>query len=143
MMVSIGKPEVGKQLLEHLEFKNGDQYLFVDPENALHDALKLNQGVKETFFSVETPFAFLDRFTKSGGMKELGTVLSKWNKGKHDQSWPCHNNAFYFLTNWDTPSCLHPAQAASSVHPRGYFCFRRRGDNIRALRCIHGGTQQH
>lgn len=54
----------------------------VDPENALYDDLDLNRGVKETFFSPSTPFAFLDRFTKKDGMKELGEVLSKWNKGE-------------------------------------------------------------
>lgn len=46
----------------------------------LYDALYLNRGVKETFFSVSTPFAFLQRFTKEGGMKDLNEVLSKWNK---------------------------------------------------------------
>ena len=46
----------------------------------MYDALHLNRGIKETFFSVSTPFAFLDRFTKPNGMNELGQVLSKWNK---------------------------------------------------------------
>ena len=79
-MVSVGTPEKCKILIDHLEFKGGDQYLFVDPENKLYDSLVLNRGVKETFFSIETPRAFLDRFTKPGGTKELGEVLSKWNK---------------------------------------------------------------
>lgn len=81
VMVSIGKPEIGKRLVYHLEIPNGEQYLFVDPENALYDSLELNRGVKETFFSIETPFAFLERFTKPDGMKQLGEVLSKWSKG--------------------------------------------------------------
>lgn len=79
-MVSIGKPEIGKRLVDHLELRNGDQFLFVDPENALYDSLKLNAGLKETFFSVETAFAFLERFTKPDGTKQLIEVLSKWNK---------------------------------------------------------------
>lgn len=79
--MSIGKPEIGKQLIDHLEIPNGDKYLFVDPENALYDSLSLNFGVKETFFSIETPFAFVERFTKKDGMKDLLGVLSKWNKG--------------------------------------------------------------
>jgi AhpC/TSA antioxidant enzyme len=82
VMVSIGMPEKGKQLVEHLEIPRGQDYLFVDPENALYDDLLLNKGIKETFFSPGTPFAFLDRFTKRDGMKELTEVLSKWNKGK-------------------------------------------------------------
>ena len=80
-MVSIGKPEKGKRLVEHLGIANGDKLLFVDPENVLYDALDLNRGVDRTFFNVNTPFAFLDRFTKEGGTKELGEVLSKWTKG--------------------------------------------------------------
>mmetsp|Transcript_8656 Transcript_8656/g.15794 ORF Transcript_8656/g.15794 Transcript_8656/m.15794 type:complete len:142 (-) Transcript_8656:245-670(-) len=79
-MVSIGKPEAGQQLVEHLEIPNGSEYLFVDPENILYDALHLNKGIKETFFSPGTPFAFLDRFTKKDGTKELKEVLSKWSK---------------------------------------------------------------
>ena len=77
-MVSIGKPEVGKDLVQHLELQDGEEFLFVDPENALYDQLDLNRGVKETFFSVSTPFAFLDRFTSKGGTKELMEVLGKW-----------------------------------------------------------------
>jgi hypothetical protein len=80
-MVSIGTPKKGKTLIHHLGIANGDEYLFVDPENVLYDDLQLNRGVKETFFSISTPFAFLGRFTKEDGMEELMEVLSKWNKG--------------------------------------------------------------
>mmetsp|Transcript_34203 Transcript_34203/g.48612 ORF Transcript_34203/g.48612 Transcript_34203/m.48612 type:complete len:133 (+) Transcript_34203:209-607(+) len=79
-MVSIGKPEIGKELVAHLGLTNGQDYLFVDPENALYDDLDLNRGVKETFFSPSTPLAFLDRFTSQDGMKDLMEVLGKWNK---------------------------------------------------------------
>jgi hypothetical protein len=54
-----------------------------DPENKLYDLLKLNAGIKETFFTPSTPLAFLKRFTKPDGTKELSEVLSKWNKGKN------------------------------------------------------------
>lgn len=70
------------ELVKHLELSSGEDYLFVDPENLLYDELSLNFGVKETFFSIETPFAFLDRFSKQDGMKDLLQVLSKWNKGR-------------------------------------------------------------
>lgn len=53
-----------------------------DPENTLYDDLDLRRGVQETFFSPSTPFAFLDRFTKKDGMKDLFEVLGKWNKGE-------------------------------------------------------------
>jgi hypothetical protein len=91
VLVSIGVSEKGKQLVEHLGFKNGEKYLYVDPENSMYDLLNLNKGVKETFFSPGTPFAFLDRFTKPDGMKDLFEVLRKWNKAvfippKQDQA---------------------------------------------------------
>jgi hypothetical protein len=84
VMVSIGKPEIGRQLIDHLEFANGEQYLFVDPENALYDNLDLNRGVKRTFFSPSTPLSFLDRLSKPDGAKELKEILFKWSKGMTD-----------------------------------------------------------
>ena len=81
VMISIGKPEVGKKLVEHLAIPNLANFLFVDPENVLYDALTLNKGMKETFFTPSTPVSFLNRFTQPGGSKELFEVLSKWNKG--------------------------------------------------------------
>lgn len=91
VMVSIGKPEVGKKLVEHLAIPNLANFLFVDPENVLYDKLSLNKGVKETFFTPSTPVSFLNRFTQPGGSKELFEVLSKWNKAiyippKQDQA---------------------------------------------------------
>ena len=80
VLVSIGVPEKGQQLVDHLEFEQGEKYLFVDPENALYDALNLNSGIDRTFFNINTPFAFLDRFISRNGTKDLGTILSKWNK---------------------------------------------------------------
>mmetsp|Transcript_60856 Transcript_60856/g.149014 ORF Transcript_60856/g.149014 Transcript_60856/m.149014 type:complete len:145 (-) Transcript_60856:188-622(-) len=90
-MVSIGKPEIGSQLVEHLVVPKMSNRLFVDPNDSLYKDLELNKGVKETFFSPSTPFAFLDRFTKKDGMKELLEVLPKWNKAiyippKQDQA---------------------------------------------------------
>jgi hypothetical protein len=81
VLVSVGRPEVGRQLVEHLNFQDGDEYLFVDPENALYDRLELNRGVQRTFFNANTAFAFLDRFTRRNGTKDLQDVLSKWSKG--------------------------------------------------------------
>lgn len=80
VMVSIGKPGIGKELIQHLGFVNGEHYLFVDPENALYDDLDLNRGVQRTFFNPNTPFSFLERFTKPDGTRELGEILSKWSK---------------------------------------------------------------
>lgn len=89
VMVSVGSPENCQKLVDHLEIRKG--YLYVDPDNTLYDELYLNRGVKETFFSVSTPFAFLERLQKPDGFKDLGEVLSKWNKAffvppKQDQA---------------------------------------------------------
>lgn len=82
VLVSIGKPEIGKKLLDHLKVDNGEEWIFVDPENKLYDALQLNSGIETTFFSIETPLAFRDRFFRTGGrtdgMKDLLDVLGKW-----------------------------------------------------------------
>ena len=81
VMVSVGKPHVGKDLIQHLGFHDGEEHLFVDPTNELYDRLDLNRGVQRTFFNANTAFAFLDRFARKDGTKELGEVLSKWSQG--------------------------------------------------------------
>ena len=89
VMVSIGTPTNGKKLVDHLAIPNLGDFLFVDPENVLYDSLSLNKGVKSTFFSPGTPFAFLKRFTEQDGMKELTEILSKWNKGAWKENDDC------------------------------------------------------
>lgn len=79
-MVSLGTPENGKKLLDHLLIPNFADNLFVDPKNVLYDSLQLNKGIKSTFFGPGTSFAFLKRFTQPNGMKELNEVLPKWSK---------------------------------------------------------------
>ena len=48
----------------------------------MYDALQLNRGIETTFLSIETPYAFKDRFFGSNGrkdgMKDLLDVLGKW-----------------------------------------------------------------
>lgn len=41
VMVSIGKPEIGRELIEHLEFKGGENYLHVGMYNFCFDVLIL------------------------------------------------------------------------------------------------------
>lgn len=75
--VSIGVPEKGRQLKEYLKLP--DDMLYVDPDNALYDALELRRGVQRTFFHPSTAFSFLDRFTRANGMRELTeNVLPGW-----------------------------------------------------------------
>uniref|UniRef100_A0A7S1G041 Uncharacterized protein n=1 Tax=Corethron hystrix TaxID=216773 RepID=A0A7S1G041_9STRA len=74
-MIGIGKPEVALRVCkEHLELDQPEDFIFVDPENALYDKLDLNVNL----FTIATAFSFLDRFSSEGGMKDLNYVLSKW-----------------------------------------------------------------
>ena len=79
IMVSIGKPEVGKELVSHLGLKDGDSYIYADPDNSIYNDLDLNKGIAETFFNPATPFAIRDRLFKKDGLNELKEVLSKWS----------------------------------------------------------------
>mmetsp|Transcript_1800 Transcript_1800/g.2400 ORF Transcript_1800/g.2400 Transcript_1800/m.2400 type:complete len:148 (+) Transcript_1800:566-1009(+) len=82
VVVSIGLPEKGAQLMKHLNIKDGIDWVFCDPENASYDALELNRGIASTFASIETPVAFRDRIfgmnNRKDGMNDLLDVLSKW-----------------------------------------------------------------
>lgn len=82
IVIGIGKPSVGQELITHLQIPNGDQFVFADPENTLYDRLDLNRGVPSTFFSIATPLALGDRFLK-GDTKDLGEVLEKWKNAAY------------------------------------------------------------
>lgn len=77
-IVSIGKPEVGHALLEHLDISDGAEWIFCDPDNVLYDALNLNFNI----FTPATAFAFRDRIfgtnDRKDGLGDLFEVLSKW-----------------------------------------------------------------
>lgn len=70
------------KLTKHLQIDNGQEWLYVDPDNVLYDALQLNYGIGTTFFSIDTPLAFKDRIFGSNGrkdgMEDLLDVMSKW-----------------------------------------------------------------
>jgi len=117
VMVSIGKPEVGKELIEHLGVEKGEEFIFADPENAVYDDLKLNKGVKETFFSAATPFAIRDRLF-NGGMKELSEVLGKWSNAvyippRRDQAF---NQGGTFIFSKDRTVYAHYDES-TGAHP--------------------------
>ena len=115
-LVSIGKPEKAKELIKHLGFENGEQYLFVDSENKIYDALELRRGVGRTFLKATTPFAFLDRILKPGGLETLSEVLSKWNKGTYCTAVGRHCTLIIFV------SCLYPTKARASVSAGWNLC---------------------
>lgn len=81
IVIGIGKPSVGQELITHLQIPKGDQFVFADPGNILYDRLDLNRGIPTTFFNIATPLALGDRLLK-GDTKELGEVLEKWQNGK-------------------------------------------------------------
>ena len=81
-LVSIGKPEIGLQLCKHLDIKDGEEWIFADPENDAYDNLSLNKGW-DTMIRPATAFRFKDRiFGGKESLDKLFQVLSKWKDGK-------------------------------------------------------------
>jgi len=88
-LISIGKPEVGLELCEHLGVKDGMDWIYADPNNRLYDALMTNRGWN-TMIRPATALRFKDRIFDSvvgrkgggggGSMDQLFEVLGKWNK---------------------------------------------------------------
>lgn len=78
-LVSIGKPEIGMELCAHLGLKDGEEWIFADPENDAYDRLELNRGW-ETMINPATAFRFRDRIFGGGkgSMEQLFEVLGKW-----------------------------------------------------------------
>jgi len=81
IVVSIGLPEVGTKLSDHLNLDKGEEWVYCDPENVLYDALDLNGGITN-FMTADTAFTFRDRIfgmnNRKDGMSGLFDVLSKW-----------------------------------------------------------------
>lgn len=122
VLVSIGKPEAGQKLRRHLNIANGDEWIFVDPENALYDALQLNSGIETTFFSIETPFAFRDRFFgtngREDGVKDLIDILSKWKDAVHvppKQSQAFQQGGVFVFQGKDTVFAHYDAAAGTHL----------------------------
>lgn len=107
-MISIGKPEIGLKLCDHLGVSNIQEYIYADPENKCYSNLKLNSGWNTmirpatvslslsnlslfvqsqsclnlclTIINVTVQaFRFKERFSKKGSMKSLFEVLGKWS----------------------------------------------------------------
>lgn len=71
-LVSIGKPEIGMELCNHLGIDGGDAWIFADPENDAYDRLQLNRGW-DTMLRPATAFRFRDRIF-GGGKGSLDQV---------------------------------------------------------------------
>ena len=135
-MISIGKPEKGRELVAHLGLEKGEEYLFVDPDNNLYDAINLNRGVQRTFFNPSTPFSFLDRITKEDGFAELMEVLSKWNKGMPANHQ--YDGLFRSLCSLTAHSisCIYPTKTRTSLSPGWIVRLQWNPYSLRALRSL-------
>ena len=70
------------QLCKHLNIKNGDEWIFADPENDAYDRLSLNRGW-DTMMRPATALRFKDRiFGGKESLDKLFEVLGKWKDGK-------------------------------------------------------------
>lgn len=79
-LVSIGTPDTGTRLCEHLGIAAGEEWVFADPENDAYDRLALNRGWG-TMVAPATAFRFRDRIFGGRGVsefKQLFEVLGKW-----------------------------------------------------------------
>ena len=83
--VGIGTAERGREYCEHVGLPA--ETLLCDPENAAYDALGLKKGVATTFFTVDTPFAILDRARKDGAADLIDATKrwKPWLPPKNDQ----------------------------------------------------------
>ena len=124
VIVSIGKPEVGLELVQHLGIEDGSDFLFVDPSNQVYDNLDLNRGVDVTFFNPATPLAFGNRLLQGKGLlsKELGEVLGKWKDAfyippKSDQAF--YQGGAFIFSEGKSPSTVyaHYDQATAAHAP--------------------------
>jgi len=80
VLISIGKPEVGMKLCEHLGLEDGEKWIFADIENESYDKLELNRGW-DTMIRPATAFRFRDRIfgnNESSNLDQLFEVLGKW-----------------------------------------------------------------
>ena len=73
--IGIGTPERAVDFCSETGYPA--QHLLADPENICYDRLSLRFGVRETFFSINTPFAMRKRIFDDGAAT-LREVLSRW-----------------------------------------------------------------
>merc|ERR1712194_463686 len=78
IMISIGKPDVGRELINHLGLEKGEEFLYTDINNVLYNELYLNSGFLTSLVnSPATAFSFRDRIF-NGKMGVFMEVMGKW-----------------------------------------------------------------
>ena len=75
LAIGIGTVERANEFCDHVGFPK--EILLSDPENAAYDALQLQKGVVDTFFTPDTPFAILRRL-QADGAADLVAATSRW-----------------------------------------------------------------
>jgi hypothetical protein len=85
-LVSIGTYERSKEFAKATGFPA--ENLFVDPETLTYQALGLAKGVRQTFFSMDTPMAIMKRIDGNalGDLKDVLGRWQPWNPPKPDQA---------------------------------------------------------
>lgn len=85
LLVSIGTKERGLEFVEKTEFP-ADR-LIADPTSACYEALGLKSGIRETFFSYDTPSAIW-KDIKSGRINTLrNEVMPAWIESQKKGIW--------------------------------------------------------
>lgn len=83
-MVSIGPPERGREFCELTGFAS--ESFYADEQGALYEALALNKGARETFFSPSTPFAFAEWLGRENALAETLAAWKPWLPPKQGQA---------------------------------------------------------
>mmetsp|Transcript_18773 Transcript_18773/g.26440 ORF Transcript_18773/g.26440 Transcript_18773/m.26440 type:complete len:163 (-) Transcript_18773:601-1089(-) len=130
ILVSIGKPEVGMAVCNHLKISNATDWIFCDPQSAMYEALELNTGI-QTFVAPMTAFTFRDRIfgmngrkTSTGSLFDLFEVLSKWKDAVYippraDQAFQ-QGACFIFEGNSNTLFAHYDASTGAHMDPESF-----------------------
>ena len=104
--------------MDHLNcLPRAHEIFFVDPDNALYDALDLNRGVQRTFFNVNTPQAFLRRIVAQSQQQSQQQQHAAVEAGTQD--------LLRVLQNW-TRAAYVPPKPAQALLQGGTLLFRGR-----------------
>ena len=78
-VISIGKPEVGKAVTEHLNLEDANLWVYSDPDSALYSTMDLNGGLGN-FITMDTAYTFRDRIlgNRQDGLSDFKDVMKKW-----------------------------------------------------------------
>jgi len=132
VLVSIGTPSRAKDFVQETGFPAED--LYVDPENVAYDRLRLRKGVADTFLSVNTPYAILERIQQDGA-GDLRDILPRWKPWLPPRSDQGLQQGGLFVFDGDRTLLEHYDEAT------GQHCSQERVRQALALPVAAGGQQ--